>query len=60
MKKYNVMLEYDVHITVEVEADNEEEAFEKAATKANGLPREEFINKADVDLNPDYYQTEEI
>lgn len=54
-KKFYVTLEYDAHRTVTVEAESEEEAFEKAC-------QTDFKSLNDFDsieLNPDYYETEE-
>ena len=60
MKKYDIMLEYDVHVNVEVEAGSEEEAFARASEKASNLSPEEFVSCADISLNPDYYEAQEI
>ena len=60
MKKYSVMLEYDVHIVVEVEAENEQKAFEAAAKEAGNYSPEKFIRNADIELNLDYFEAKEL
>lgn len=56
MKTFEVKLEYDAYRYVTVEAENEEEAFEKAR-RTDYESLEDFDS---IDLNPDYYEALEV
>lgn len=53
MKKFRVGVAYENSIYVEVEAENEIEAIEKAEQKVEQMPHKEFLDQ----LNPQWAET---